>query len=41
MVVRKIAGVYHKRQRYKWYPITPFVAKKLIEQGAKEVKAIR
>ena len=41
MVIRKISGVYHKRQRYKWYPITPFVAKKLIEQGAKELKAIR
>ena len=41
MIIRKICGTFHKRQRSKWYPITPFVAKKLIEQGAKVIKEIR
>jgi hypothetical protein len=41
MVICKISGVYHKRQRSKWYPITPFVARKLVSQGAKIMKEIK
>ena len=39
--LRKIAGVYHRRIRSKWYVITPMVAKKLIEQGAIVLKEIK
>jgi hypothetical protein len=41
MVIRKISGVYHKRQRDKWYTITPFIARKLVEKGAKEIREIK
>lgn len=41
MIIRKISGVYHKRQRSKWYPITPYIARKLVEKGAKEIREIK
>ena len=41
MRVRKINGTYHKVQRNKLYPITTYQAKKLIKDGAEELKEIK